>query len=147
MKLLAFLCTLLVVVGCGKPEPRPISYNTDQCSACKMNITDQRFGAEAVLSTGKHFVFDAPECMLDWYVAGADGLRDKIHSMYVTDYANPGTLILAEQASYVHGEHWTSPMGLDVAAFASKEVRDEQIAQHGGKPLTYSEVVHMVETE
>lgn len=147
MKILGILCILVLGVACSKPQPRDINYTTEQCSACKMNITDKRFAAQAVLTTGKQIVFDAPECMIGWYLKGADGMRDKIHTLYVTNYASPATFIPAESAAFAVGEAWASPMGLDAAAFSSAAERDNQIKAKGGDALTYQALLRVVESE
>ena len=41
--------------------------------------------------------------------------------MYVSDYANPGSLISARSAFYLKGDGIQSPMGANLSAFSSKE--------------------------
>ena len=145
MKVLLAVLTLVVIAGCTNPEPRTIKYDSEQCAACKMTISDRHFAAQAVLNTGKQYVFDAPECMLGWYRSGADGAKDNVHSLYVTDYAHPETFIHAEQAFYAEGDAWESPMVLNVAAFSTAEERDNNVQGHGGTALTYPEVQKLTE--
>lgn len=110
-----------------------------------MNIEDKQFAAQAVLNTGKQMVFDAPECMLGWYLGTSQADRDKVHSLYVTDYMQPAVFIKADDAAYAVGDMWESPMGMNVAAFSTANERDKQIAAHGGEPLTYKTVLPLAE--
>lgn len=145
MKIIIAICLLALSIGCSSHEPRSINYGTDQCAACKMNIEDKRFAAQAVLHTGKQVVFDAPECMLGWYLSSGQEQHDKVHALYVTDYARPTTFIVATEAAFVSGDMWESPMGMNVAAFATQAERDKQVKEHGGEPLTYQAVTHLAE--
>ncbi len=135
-------CTL---VACNSPEPRSLNFGLDQCASCRMNIEDRRYGAQAVLRTGKQVVFDSPECLFGWYLGRDEQARDNIHSMWVTDYTKPGTFIRADDAYYVQGDAWTSPMGLNVAAFSSANRRDSAIRVSAGEPLTYHSVLIQAE--
>ena len=145
MKTIITICLLVLCAACSAPEPRSIAYGTDQCAACKMNIEDKRFAAQAVFTTGKQMVFDAPECMLGWYLGTNNEERSKVHTLYVTDYINPTSFIKANDAEYAVGDMWESPMGMNVAAFSSNESRDKQIQMHGGDPITYSALSQLAE--
>ena len=56
MMLLVF--SVFMFSGCSL-EPKPIEYGEDQCDACKMRISDSRFGAELVTTKGKIYKYDA----------------------------------------------------------------------------------------
>jgi copper chaperone NosL len=75
------LLIAILTVGCSSPEPHPIDYGIAQCVSCLMSVTDTRFGAEAVSTTGKTYVFDSPECMFGWYLAEHDVRSEDIHSL------------------------------------------------------------------
>jgi copper chaperone NosL len=104
------------VTACGR-GPRPIAYDADGCSYCRMQISDPRFGAELVTSKGKVYTFDSIECLVAFYrQASAAG---DVSSVWVTDYRQPGTLIPALTATYVHAGPGRSPMGRGLVAVAS----------------------------
>jgi len=135
----------LALIGCSNPEPLPIDYGNVQCTACKMTVADPRFGAEAVANTGKVYVFDAPECMLGWYLAEETVPRSGVHSLWVSDHATPATLIDAKTAWYLESEELHSPMSMNVAAFSSESDRSTALARYGGQPLVYDAVLRMAE--
>lgn len=142
------LLHLLVVAAfaltsCSGPEPVPIDYGSAQCTSCKMTITDKQFGSEIVTRTGKTYAFDAVECMLGWYASEGVVKTDQVHSLWVADHAHPGTLIDARTACYVESESLHSPMGLNVAAFASSADCDAALSKHSGTKHTYTTVLEM----
>ncbi len=136
---------MLFLLGCSNPEPLPIDYGNAQCTACKMTVADPRFGAELVANTGKVYVFDAPECMLGWYLAAEAVPTSSVHSLWVSDHAAPATLIDATTAVYLESEELHSPMSMNVAAFATEEARRAAQARYGGIPLTFKDVLTLAE--
>jgi copper chaperone NosL len=59
----------------------------------------------------------------------------------MSDYTNPGTLIDATKSAYLHGDSIQSPMGGNLAAFAT--IASAQAVQKdlGGEILTWDELV------
>jgi copper chaperone NosL len=136
---------LVVVVAACEPKPEPIRYGEDNGAYCMMTITDQRFGAELVTKKGKVYKFDSIECLAGFLLDGqvASG---EIHSLWVTDFAHPSTLIRAEDALYLHGENIRSPMGMNLAAFADRAGLDAVRERTGGEVLGWDEVLELVKT-
>ena len=134
---------LVALVGCSTPEPVPIDYGSAQCTSCKMTITDKQYGSEIVTTTGKTYAFDAVECMLGWYASEGVVKMNQVHSLWVSDHAHPGTLIDAKTAYYVESEELHSPMGLNVAAFASSDDCDNAVSTYSGTKHTYANVLEM----
>jgi copper chaperone NosL len=120
----------LALAACD-PQPEPIRYGTDQCSECKMTITDQRFGAEIVTTKGKVFKFDdtycAAECLRKEVVSEKD-----VHLLLVSDFRASGRFISAKDAFFLKSENLKSPMRSDCAAFSSTAERDAVKNQLGG---------------
>ena len=135
----------LILFGCSSPEPLPIDFGNVQCTACKMLVADTRFGAEAVSITGKVFVFDAPECMLGWYLAEEQIKQDDVHSLWVSDHAAPATLIDARTALFLESEELHSPMSMNVAAFSTEAALRDALARYGGTRRSYDDVVALAE--
>lgn len=105
-----------------------------------MGITDTKFGAEIVTNTSKVFVFDAPECMLNWAADPKNIDANEIHSYWVTDFIHPEQLIDATTACYLQSEMVRSPMGLNVAAFTDTNSCERARVSFPGAKLTFSEV-------
>ncbi|HCN04181.1 MAG TPA: hypothetical protein DIS79_01055 [Bacteroidetes bacterium] len=138
------VCAVIILMsGCGSPEPRAITYGQEDCHSCKMRITDRKFGAELVTSTGKTYVFDAPECMLGSVRSGKPVSKDNIHSLWVTDFVRPGTLINAQTAFYLESEMIRSPMGMNVAAFSIASDRDRAALSFPGSARNYDAVYEL----
>jgi len=104
-----------LLVGC-QVEPQPIRYGDDACEHCRMTISDARFGTELLTTTGKAYTFDSVECLADYVHAHPDIAADA-HSLWVTSYDDPGTLVSLDEARFVHGPSVRSPMGQGLAAF------------------------------
>ena len=134
---------IALVASCSPPEPIPIDYGNAQCVACKMVVSDTRFGAELVAKTGKTFVFDSPECLFGWYQSAKVLPVADVHSLWVTDHAHPATLIDAAKSFYLHSEELQSPMSMNVAAFAIEADLKNGLARYGGEQLSYQQVMDM----
>lgn len=109
----------LMLCGCT-PGPQPLRYGAQTCAHCVMTLSDARYGAQLVTPTGKTYAFDSVECLAA-FVRTADAAA--IHSLWVTDYARPETLIRVEDALFLHGPALRSPMGAGLAAFAADAPR------------------------
>ncbi len=136
---------LLMLTAC-EPKPEPIRYGEDNGAYCLMTITDQRFGAELVTKKGKVYKFDSIECLVGFLLDGQVP-EEEVHSLWVTDFAKPPTLIRAEDALYLHGENVRSPMGMNLAAFSDRAGLDAVREQMGGEVLGWEEVLELVRTK
>ncbi|EMR03386.1 nitrous oxide reductase accessory protein NosL [Cesiribacter andamanensis] len=134
--------TLACLPGCSV-EPQPIAYGQAGCEHCKMTITDPRYGAEIVTTTGKAFFFDSIECMAA-YLQEQEGMLEKAQLLLVTDFKNPQTLIDANTATYLQSEQLPSPMGLYLTALAEGGAAEELQATYAGRTLSWSEVLQAV---
>jgi copper chaperone NosL len=115
MKRIIGILTLLACIAC-KSEPEPIVFGKDACHACKMMMTDHKFGAELVTKKGKVYKFDDLNCMLNYYNSGKEKVED-FEYVLVIDYTQPEKLIDAKNAFYLKSEAIRSPMASEVAAF------------------------------
>ena len=134
----ALLATIALGLGCHT-GPTDIVYGQDECAACRMRITDQRFASELVTTHGKAYKFDAIECLvgfLDHQVVPTA----EIHSLWVANSANPGELIDARTAYYLRTDRVRSPMGLNVLAFRNAADRDVARAQYEGEVVAWEQL-------
>ncbi len=125
----------IIMVGCGRKGPVPITAHEDECDYCHMRINDLRFAAELIEKGGLVRKFDAIECL----VAYIQEKKPKEYKAYVMDYLGSG-FIEAEKAYYLISHNLPSPMGLDISAFRTKEDRDRFLKEKGGKPYTWEEL-------
>lgn len=106
----------LMLCGCT-PGPQPLHYGAQTCAHCVMTLSDARYGAELVTRTGKTYAFDSVECL----AAFIDGVDEAaVHSLWVTDFSQPETLIRVEDAIFLHSPALRSPMGAGLAAFPAE---------------------------
>lgn len=110
-----FILPLIFLTSCSN-SPKPIVLGKDQCHACKMTISDERFGAEIVTKKSRLYKFDDARCLLDFKKAGS--IEDKdIAGIYLTNFSAPHQLIAAENALYLKSPQLHSPMNGNIAVF------------------------------
>lgn len=130
--------------GCT-PEPTPINYGEDNCAYCHMTVTDPRYGSELVTSTGKTYMFDSIECLAAYVQENPDV---EVHSLWVPDFRDPGTLMTVEEAFLVRSDQLKSPMSLNIAAFRTAVASRDAVADSvSGTVLTWEEVQALVKRE
>jgi nitrous oxidase accessory protein len=127
--------TVFAIAGCDK-GPRPLAVGQDACDFCRMAISDDRFGGEIMLTTGRPRTFDAVECLVSYLDAGSDSAL--VRDVYVSDYENR-TLIPAGSAIFLESDKLPSPMG-NLTAFSPSADTTALLTQHGGRILTWPEV-------
>lgn len=121
--------------------PEPLSYGKDVCEHCKMMVMDPKFGAEIVTARGKIFKFDATECMVDFIQAEPEKFQDPKDLFLATNIAAPGTLIDATTAFFLKDKAFRSPMGANLAAFASQQLAQNNHRSADGRIMTWHELL------
>ena len=129
------LC-LAFIVGCT-PSPRPLNVGGDQCKHCLMTVSDERYGAEIVLTTGKVLTFDSVECLASYLLDNSV----EMHSLWVVDYAQPDSLLPVKEAAFLHSDALRSPMGMNLAAFNKEAAASWPVA---GRWMDWEEVLDFV---
>lgn len=143
-KILLPLILSLSWIACT-PEIVPIDYGADNCDNCMMTISDQRYGAELLTQKGKAYKFDAIECLAAFHINPANA-KLEIHSLWVTEFSNPGGLIRAEEATFLKSTTLKSPMGLYLSGHATKQAAQAVQAGHEGELLNWPQVESFVKT-
>ncbi len=138
-KISAVFISVLMLAACSN-KPEPIIYGKDICTSCKMTIMDQKFGAELVSSKGKIIKFDSGECMLT-YLKMEEALASS--KKLVANYANPGELIEADGAIYLHGGNINSPMGGNLAAFKTSSEAEKFQTELGGDLILWDKAMQI----
>jgi copper chaperone NosL len=126
----------LLSTGCGVSTPREIVAGQDQCTYCRMEITDSKFATQVILSTGKIVVFDAVDCLAG-YVRGNPA--ERIKSVWVAA-ADGGTFVRAEDAGFLLDGTLRGPMGR-VVAFASPAAATTATATYGGTVVSWTAIL------
>ena len=132
----AFLAVVSVLVACGR-TPAPIEYGSEGCDYCRMEITDPRYGAQLVTSTGKVHAFDSVECLASF---AASMPADRTRAILVSDFANPGTMLPVEAARFHRDTRRSGPMGGGILAVS--RTADSTWVAHNvrGAALAWDEV-------
>lgn len=113
MRISYFMVLVAWTLSSCTVEPVDINYGVDQCHACRMTISDQRFGAELVTIKGKVFKFDAIECMIPEVIKqGANTYA----FILATPYGEPGKLVEIEDLDFLQSPEIPSPMGRNLSA-------------------------------
>jgi copper chaperone NosL len=139
MKYLLILFSTLILASCSK-EPQAINYGKDACENCRMTIIDKKFGGELINSKGKTLKFDSGECMLKYLSSHHEF---KVSKIMIVDYSNPGILMEADKAIYLQGGNINSPMGGNLAAFATNEEAEKAKQLVGGNINLWKAISHL----
>jgi len=143
--LLVLFLLLFIFSGC-KSGPEPINYGHDECEFCRMQISDNSYGAELVTEKGKAYKFDSIECLIE-YAMVKNFIGDANQKFLITDFATPESFINATNAFYVQNDNFRSPMGLNVSAFDSEISRQKFAAESGGSLLNWVDVIELVKQQ
>lgn len=128
----------LVPSACAPAGPRAVA-DGDRCEYCRMEVTDERFGAQVMTRTGKAHLFDSVECVAG-FLATADTAT--LRGTWVHDVERPGEWVDATAAGYLVDATLGAPMGR-VVAFASPAAAASAVARVGGTPVSW----HAVRTD
>lgn len=126
------------LIACST-SPEEIPYGQAECAYCRMSVVDQQHAAELVTSKGKVVFFDAIECMVNYRLAN-EGQERFAHAL-VNDFTDPGSLIPAEEASYLISQQLPSPMGAFLTGFPDQEELDKAVNEYGGREYTWEEIL------
>ena len=108
--------------SCNSQQPSPININKDNCDNCKMSIADAKFACEVITSKGRIYKFDDIECMQNFI---KENNTNTFSSILVSDFTNTLQLFKADKGFFLKAESIKSPMGGNIAAFASKDLAIE----------------------
>ena len=141
--LLMFLLTFLfLLASCGSKQ-EPINYGHDECEFCRMQISDNRYGAELVTDKGKVYKFDSIECMIEFAMV-KNLIGDSNQKFLITVFSMPETFTDATSAHFVKDDDYRSPMGLNVMAFNRESDADDFLQKNEGIKLNWIEVIERV---
>jgi len=126
--------------ACGA-KPVALNLGQDECTHCKMVVTDARFGAEWITEKGKTYKFDSIECLAAY-------CRDQhiydYTAMWVTNYQSADQWLDVSRAYFLKSDNIPSPMGKGLSAYASSAVAEEMKNKYNGRVLTWSETISVI---
>ncbi len=127
----------LFVLSCNSQQPSPININKDNCDNCKMSITDAKFGCEVISSKGRVYKFDDIECMQNFI---KENNTNTFSSVLVSDFNNNLQLFKADKGYFLKSESIKSPMGGNIAAFASKDLAVEYSKKINASVINWKQI-------
>jgi hypothetical protein len=100
-----------------------------------MTISDPRFVAEAVLTTGKVLAFDDIGCLATWLGTA----REPVETVWVASFTDQAWL-RAEEATFLRTDSLRTPMASGLIALRNPAAADSLRTMLGGTLLTWSAV-------
>ncbi|MEP6725791.1 MAG: nitrous oxide reductase accessory protein NosL [Bacteroidota bacterium] len=131
---------LLVSTGSCNSGSEAILTGKDNCSFCKMTVSDNRFGAEIITKKGKVYKFDDAHCILSWAQSNSFD-RSQAAAYYFTDFSNDHSLIKAGQAMFLKSDSLRSPMQGNIAAFSNISDLNVVMKQYSGTVLHWNDLL------
>ena len=138
MKVAIALIALLSISGCSN-EPEAIKTGRDNCTFCKMTISDPRFGAEILTKKGKAYKFDDSHCLLA-FIQSKSVEKKEISGIYFTDFSGTHSLVKAENAFLLRGEAFRGPMNGNIVAFGDEDSMKKISDQSKGELITWKQL-------
>jgi copper chaperone NosL len=126
-----------VLTNCQKSNVVPVALELeDQCSYCRMAISEKRYAAELIDTEGQAVKFDDIGCMINF-------IKSKNNSKFVAQFVmdfDERQWIRAEDAYYIRSAELNSPMNGGVVAFKTQSQAEEAAARFHGQPLRFNDI-------
>ncbi len=119
--------------------PQPIQFGKDACDFCKMTILDQRFGGEVITGKGKVYRFDDIHCISS-FLRSDHSVKTNAAGIYLLDYGTPTKFVQANAGFLLTSSELHSPMGSNIAAFATEAGREQCKQQVNGTNVQWNEI-------
>ena len=131
---------LFILLQSCNTGPQPIQAGVDQCSFCKMTVSDTRFACELITQKGKVYKFDDTHCMIAFTAApGWD--KSAVKNYYLANFSSPEQWISAENALLVKSDQLKSPMGGNIAAFSNAGNQKTAIENFTGTAVSWKDIM------
>jgi copper chaperone NosL len=129
---------LLLFAACGgggsSDGPPEIRYGLEECSYCRMIVSEERFAAALTAGTGRA-VFDDVGCLVSYL--GERQVADP--AIWVHDHAARGWL-RASGAWFVRDPAGGTPMGSGLVAFAERSAAEAFAGGRGVEVLSWDQL-------
>ncbi len=122
----------LILQGCGSSEMKPVDiFPEDNCSDCRMAISNESFAAEIIDDGNEVFKFDDLGCM-EHFRKNSPALS--IRALFVKDYESRSWIPYEKSTIVQTGVR--TPMGSGKVAFMSSAKAKEFADKHPAAELT-----------
>jgi copper chaperone NosL len=135
---------MIVVLGCrsGQPlnEPPAVRFGEDVCAECGMIISESRFAASYVTTTGEVRNFESIADMLSYHLRQ----QEPVHLFWVHDYYGD-EWVRGDAALYVLSEQIVTPMGDHLLAAADQTKADRLVHESGGTIIHFEQLMKLAQ--
>jgi copper chaperone NosL len=138
VKSLIVLIVFFLLSSCNQ-TPKALNIGKDNCSFCKMTISDNRYGAEIITKKGKAYKFDDSHCLLS-FIKLKTVEKKEMAEVYFTDFTGEHHLIKAENAFLLQGDFFKSPMNGNMAAFSNEDSMKKMAQQYKAAVVTWRQI-------
>lgn len=136
---------LATAAACSSPKPRPFAFGAEACTHCHMTLADPRFAAELVLRTGKVLPFDDVGCLATFLGTGGVA-AGAVHSLWFSDYLDPGALLPAAEVVFLRSDSLRTPMDYRVVALRPGPAADSLRQRLAGTLVAWEEVLRQAQS-
>lgn len=137
-KVTVLFFTVILIASCSA-GPQPVKTGIDTCAFCKMTYADNKFGGEILTRKNKIYKFDDIHCLLTFKKSNAVK-ADDIKEIYLITYDGAHDFIKASKAYLFKSDGLHSPMGGNIAAFATPDSLKRISEQFKGNEISWNEV-------
>lgn len=123
-------------------QPKPIDFGTDNCDHCQMTLSDERYGAELITNKGRIYKFDDLHCIKGFLQSGNIDNKD-VASIWFVDFVATKRLISSESSILLRNEELKSPMGSNIAVFATEDEFNNYQQKYEGTKLSWKDYLNM----
>lgn len=131
---------LSVMISSCSTASQPLKLGIDNCSYCKMTISNPHFGAEIITQKGKAFKYDDIACMIS-FMSQKKIKTEDIKDIYSTDFCNDHQLINIKNSFFFKSEKLRSPMGGNTASFSNLDSLNVYLKEFNGSAVTWETLV------
>jgi copper chaperone NosL len=114
-----FSLLIFFFISCNT-KAEPFVAGKDDCYACKMGISDTRYGAELITKKGKIYKFDDLHCLAGFLQSGTLAEKDIAETLTI-NFEKPNSFLDINKAFFLVGPEIKSPMGSNAAGFETKD--------------------------
>ncbi|MEX6686930.1 nitrous oxide reductase accessory protein NosL [Danxiaibacter flavus] len=134
---IAVLFIISIFASSCSAQPQPINAGRDQCSFCKMNISDPKFASEIISKKGRVFKFDDTHCIMSFLKKKSLDSAD-VKAIYFTDFYSPGQLLPKDEMFFYKSDKFNSPMNGNIVAFKRTQDIKHVQEQFEGEKIEWS---------
>ncbi|MBS1626927.1 MAG: nitrous oxide reductase accessory protein NosL [Bacteroidetes bacterium] len=140
VKKIFILLAIIFFVSCNS-QPEPIIVGKDQCSFCKMMVSDAKFGGEIITTKNKKYKFDDMHCILSSLKSKMIE-ENEVKDVYITDFSSANhQLINVKTALLLQSNLLKSPMGGNTAAFATEIEMNKIKEEYKATIVSWSQLI------